>query len=120
MSSLIVEERRELSETLRVCKKCLDLIVLLGYTAFTFIIPRPIFKSIAQCDICKTNDSDFLIIPIRKGISICSSCFESFISISPKHKWLVWQKKEAKNLKCVFCDRPAKYVIIPPKALLKA
>jgi len=119
LSSLLIEVKKELERPLRVCEKCLDLVVLLGYATSAFIIPRPIFKSVAKCDICGVKDADFVIVPIRRGIPICGYCLDGLISVSPKHKWHSWQKKEAKNMKCVLCDRPAKYIIIPPKTLLK-
>ena len=119
MDSLVIEAKKELDVALRVCDKCLDLVVLLGYAASAFIIPKPIFKSTVKCDVCGVHDADFVVIPIRKGIAICRRCLEGLISVSPKHKWHIWQKRSASNAKCVLCDRRADYVIIPPKTLLK-
>ncbi|MCR8432892.1 MAG: hypothetical protein QXH55_00930 [Candidatus Korarchaeota archaeon] len=117
--SIVVEDRKELDMPLRVCKKCIELLTLLGFAASAFIVPRPIFKDITKCDVCKLHDASFIMIPAKLGITICEFCLESLTSISPKHKWLLWPRRKPKMPKCDLCGRQAKYTLITPQAILK-
>lgn len=117
---MVIEDKKELSVPIRVCGKCIELLTLLGFTASTFIVPRPLFKSIVKCDVCNLYDANFVIIPMKLGITMCEYCLESLTLISPKHKWLLWPKRKPKIAECNLCGRPAKYTLTTPQILLKS
>jgi len=115
MTTITIEEKKGLTEPIRICHECLDILCLDGYVDSNFIVSKTIFRRSVVCEICGVTEASFIIIPYTRGIYICSRCLRNLTSTS-KHRWQSWPKEEVSNdIPCDLCGQKASIHIIPPR-----
>ena len=116
----IKKEGERINKKMYLCKDCTVLLTLSGSMKDTFIISLSPEVDV-KCDLCKTNQARFLVVPYEQGITICDRCLEERGS---KHAWHRFKVvDEGEHLTCDLCFRKGAKKLIPtpreelPKAL---